>query len=136
MTSMPQLVSLFNAVGGGAAALLALRRLLALDGHRVLAGGAPGLDGWRTLFILADVVIGSVTFTGSLIASAKLMGIIRGQPIILPGGRILSWLAVVVAAERLDRAHPGRQRASSPTTPTSSYAPAGRRPWPAPWSSA
>jgi len=41
MTSMPQLVSLFNAVGGGAAALLALSDFIALDGHRVLAGGAP-----------------------------------------------------------------------------------------------
>jgi NAD(P) transhydrogenase subunit beta len=95
MTSMPQLVSLFNAVGGGAAALLALSDFIALDGHRVLAGDAPGLDGWRTLFILADVVIGSVTFTGSLIASVKLMGLIRGRPILLPGGRILSWFAMV-----------------------------------------
>ena len=95
MTSMPQLVSLFNAVGGGAAALLALNDFIALDGHRVLAGGAPGLDGWRTLFILADVLIGSVTFTGSLIASAKLMGLIRGQPIVFPGSRILSWFTVV-----------------------------------------
>jgi NAD(P) transhydrogenase subunit beta len=95
MTSMPQLVSLFNAVGGGAAALLALNDFLTLDGHRVLAGGAPGLDGWRTLFILADVLVGSVTFTGSLIASGKLMGLIRGQPIVLPGGRILSWFTVV-----------------------------------------
>jgi proton-translocating NAD(P)+ transhydrogenase subunit beta len=95
MTSMPQLVSLFNAVGGGAAALLALNDFIALDGHRVLAGGAPGLDGWRTLFILADVLIGSVTFTGSLIASAKLMGLIRGQPIMIFGGRILSWFTVV-----------------------------------------
>jgi NAD(P) transhydrogenase subunit beta len=95
MTSMPQLVSLFNAVGGGAAALLAINDFLALDGHRVLAGGAPGLDGWRTLFILADVLVGSVTFTGSLIASAKLMGLIRGRPIVLPGGRIFSWFSVV-----------------------------------------
>ncbi len=95
MTSMPQLVSLFNAVGGGAAALLALNDFIALGGHRVLAGGVPGLDGWRTFFILADVLIGSVTFTGSLIASAKLMGRIKGQPIVLPGGRILSWFTVV-----------------------------------------
>jgi NAD(P) transhydrogenase subunit beta len=95
MTSMPQLVSLFNAVGGGAAALLALNDFIAADGHRVLAGGAPGLDGWRTLFILADVIVGSVTFTGSLIASAKLMGMIRGQPIKLPGGRLVSWFTVV-----------------------------------------
>jgi NAD(P) transhydrogenase subunit beta len=95
MTSMPQLVSLFNAVGGGAATLLALSDFIALDGQRVLAGGAPGLDGWRTLFIIADVLIGSVTFTGSLIASAKLMGILKGQPILIPGGRIFSWFTVV-----------------------------------------
>ncbi|HEY5472996.1 MAG TPA: NAD(P)(+) transhydrogenase (Re/Si-specific) subunit beta [Candidatus Limnocylindrales bacterium] len=95
MTSMPQLVSLFNAVGGAAAALLALNDFIALDGHRVLAGGVPGLDGWRTLFIIADVVIGSVTFTGSLIASAKLMGRIKGQPILIPGGRIFTWLLLV-----------------------------------------
>jgi len=95
MTSMPQLVSLFNAVGGAAAALLALNDFIALDGHRVLAGGVPGLDGWRTLFIIADIVIGSVTFTGSLIASAKLMGRIKGQPILIPGGRIFTWLLLV-----------------------------------------
>jgi len=97
MTSMPQLVSLFNAVGGGAAALLALNDFIALDGQRVLAGGSPGLDGWRTLFILADVLIGSVTFTGSLVASAKLMGMIRGQPIVIPLGRIVSWIVVISA---------------------------------------
>ena len=95
MTSMPQLVSLFNAVGGAAAAVLALNDFIALDGHRVLSGGVPGLDGWRTLFIIADVVIGSVTFTGSLIASAKLMGRIKGQPILIPGGRIFTWLLLV-----------------------------------------
>jgi NAD(P) transhydrogenase subunit beta len=95
MTSMPQLVSLFNAVGGGAAALLALNDFVALNGQRVLAGGAPGLDGWRTFFILADVLVGSVTFTGSLIASAKLMGLIRGRPILIPGGRIITWATIV-----------------------------------------
>jgi len=98
MTAMPQLVSAFNAVGGGAAALLALYDFIALDGQRVLAGGAPGLDGWRSLFIVADVLIGSVTFTGSIIASAKLMGILRGQPIGIPGARLVSWAAVVAAA--------------------------------------
>jgi H+-translocating NAD(P) transhydrogenase subunit beta len=97
MTSMPQLVSAFNAVGGGAAALLALNDFIALNGQRVLAGGAPGLDGWRTLFILADIVIGSVTFTGSIVASAKLMGIIRGKPIVIPGGRIVTFATVVLA---------------------------------------
>src|SRR5512140_699852 len=97
MTSMPQLVSLFNAVGGGAAALLAINDFVGLNGERVLASGAPGLDGWRMFFILADVLIGSVTFTGSLIASAKLMGMIRGQPILIPGGRIFTWVTIVAA---------------------------------------
>ena len=97
MTSMPQLVSAFNAVGGGAAALLALNDFIGLNGQRVLAAGAPGLDGWRTLFILADILIGSVTFTGSIIASAKLMGILRGQPIVIPGGRFVTFVTVVVA---------------------------------------
>jgi NAD(P) transhydrogenase subunit beta len=96
MTSMPQLVSLFNAVGGGAAALLAINDFIGLDGQRVLAGGAPGLDGWRTLFIIADVVIGSVTFTGSLIASGKLMGIVASRPIHIPMGRIISGVLVIV----------------------------------------
>ena len=96
MTSMPQLVSLFNAVGGGAAALLAISDFIGLNGQRILAQGAPGLDGWRTLFIVADVLIGSVTFTGSLIASAKLMGKLRGQPILIPGGRLVTSLVVVV----------------------------------------
>ena len=96
MTSMPQLVSLFNAVGGGAAALLAINDFIGLDGQRVLAGGAPGLDGWRTLFIIADVVIGSVTFTGSLIASGKLMGIVASRPVHIPMGRILSGILVIV----------------------------------------
>jgi H+-translocating NAD(P) transhydrogenase subunit beta len=96
MTSMPQLVSLFNAVGGGAATLLALSDFIDKNGQRVLANGAPGLDGWRTFFIIADVLIGSVTFTGSLIASAKLMGRLRGQPILITGGRFLTGLAVVV----------------------------------------
>ncbi len=96
MTSMPQLVSLFNAVGGGAAALLAISDFIGLNGQRTLAQGAPGLDGWRTLFIVADVLIGSVTFTGSLIASAKLMGKLRGQPILIPGGRLVTSLVVIV----------------------------------------
>jgi NAD(P) transhydrogenase subunit beta len=97
MTSMPQLVSLFNAVGGGAAALLAINDFIQLSGQRTPEGALAGLDGWLMFFIVADVVVGSVTFTGSLIASAKLMGRLRGQPIILPGGRFLSSLVAVLA---------------------------------------
>jgi NAD(P) transhydrogenase subunit beta len=97
MTAMPQLVSLFNAVGGGAAALLAISEFLHRSGERTTEGGLASLDGWLMLFIIVDVVVGSVTFTGSLIASAKLMGRLRGQPIILPGGRFVSAIAAILA---------------------------------------
>ena len=79
MTAMPQLVSLFNAVGGGAAALVAIFDYL----HVV---GTPEEEVSTAIFVILGVLIGSVTFTGSLIASAKLQGLIRGQPIPVPGG--------------------------------------------------
>ena len=66
MTDMPQLVSVFNTVGGGAAALVALNDILTSE-------GTPNL----VVLITAGlgVVIGSITFTGSLIAAGKLQGI-------------------------------------------------------------
>ena len=67
MTAMPQLVSLFNAVGGGAAALIAIDDYLRLDGGR----HGP-LD--TNIFIVLDIIIGSITFTGSLIASRQAPG--------------------------------------------------------------
>jgi NAD(P) transhydrogenase subunit beta len=76
MTAMPQLVSLFNAVGGGAAALIAL-------GHRADTTAAEVTG-------VLDVVIGGVTFSGSLIASGKLAGRVPGRPLVVPGGRLIS----------------------------------------------
>jgi NAD(P) transhydrogenase subunit beta len=81
MTALPQLVSLFNAVGGGAAALIAIDDYLGLS-------AAP--DPQINVATVLDIVIGSITFTGSLIASGKLQGLISGQPIIVPGGRIVT----------------------------------------------
>ena len=89
MTAMPQLVSLFNAVGGGAAALIAIDDYLGLT-------VAP--DPQINVATVLDIVIGSITFTGSLIASGKLQGLISGQPIMIPGGRIVTIaLAAIVA---------------------------------------
>jgi H+-translocating NAD(P) transhydrogenase subunit beta len=87
MTAMPQLVSMFNAVGGGAAALIAIANY-AHDPH---------LPAGTVTATVLDVVIGSVTFTGSLIAAAKLQGY-WSQPVAVPGGRPLSAAAVLVAA--------------------------------------
>ena len=92
MTAMPQLVSLFNAVGGGAAALIAIDDYLRL----ATEGGAIALQ--ISIPTVLDILIGSITFTGSLIASGKLMGVISGKPIVLPGGRLITLAIVLVAA--------------------------------------
>ena len=73
MTAMPQLVSLFNAVGGGAAALIALG-----DHTASTQAAVTGV---------LDVVIGGVTFTGSLVAAGKLAGRISGAPVTVRFGR-------------------------------------------------
>jgi H+-translocating NAD(P) transhydrogenase subunit beta len=83
MTQMPQLVSLFNAVGGGAAALIAVADY---------AHNSDTTRGIATATVL-DVVIGCVTFSGSLIAAAKLQGY-WSQPVSFPGGRLLSGVAL------------------------------------------
>ena len=93
MTAMPQLVSLFNAVGGGAAALIAIDDYLGLA-----AGSAVRID--THIFIVLDIIIGSITFTGSIIASGKLQGLIPGKPIYVPGGQLvtLALAAITVIA--------------------------------------
>jgi NAD(P) transhydrogenase subunit beta len=73
MTAMPQLVALFNGVGGGAAALVALLELAHIDTQ--FAAGA----------IAFTVFVGAVSFSGSGITFAKLQGILPGRPLIFPG---------------------------------------------------
>jgi len=90
MTAMPQLVSLFNAVGGGAAALVAIEDFIRLND-----GGTAALD--TTVFVVLGALIGSVTFTGSLIAGGKLQGLIPGKPIYVPGGQIVTILLALIA---------------------------------------
>jgi NAD(P) transhydrogenase subunit beta len=84
MTAMPQLVSLFNAVGGGAAALIAIDDYIRL----VNLGSAVRID--ENIFIVLDIIIGSITFTGSIVASGKLQGLIPGKPIQVPGGQLVT----------------------------------------------
>ena len=97
MTAMPQLVSLFNAVGGGAAALIAIDDYIRLASLQTLLPNSIPLE--VSVPTVLDIVIGGVTFTGSLIASGKLMGIISGKPIRIPGGQLVTLaLAVITAA--------------------------------------
>jgi H+-translocating NAD(P) transhydrogenase subunit beta len=93
MTAMPQMVALFNGVGGGAAALIALAEL-----HRLLPQlGRPHID---TLVAIAlSGLIGAISFSGSMVAFAKLQELIGGRPITYPGQNVgnLALLAVLVA---------------------------------------
>jgi H+-translocating NAD(P) transhydrogenase subunit beta len=79
MTQMPQMVALFNGVGGGAAALVALMEL----------GETSGVDpGWFSLTATAfTALVGSVSFAGSMITFAKLQEIMTTRPVVLPGAR-------------------------------------------------
>ena len=83
MTAMPQLVSVFNAVGGGAAALIAIDDYLHFGANEAVPLAT-------TIAVVLDVIIGSITFTGSLIASGKLQGLMPGKPIFIPGGRMVT----------------------------------------------
>lgn len=85
MTAIPQLVSLFNAVGGGAAALVALA-----DVVRLTERAGATLPGRTSVASVLDVLIGAVTFSGSLVAAGKLQGWITGKPLVLPGSRVVT----------------------------------------------
>ncbi len=84
MTAMPQMVALFNGVGGGAAALIALAEI-----HRVLPPpGAPTVD--ISLGIVLSALIGSISFAGSMVAFAKLQELIGGKPITYAGQQFVN----------------------------------------------
>src|SRR3954468_7407975 len=84
MTAMPQMVALFNGVGGGAVALVALSEY-----HDRIPN--PGDIPADTLIpILLSCVIGAVSFAGSLIAFAKLQELMTGRPIVFPGSKFVN----------------------------------------------
>jgi len=84
MTAMPQLVSLFNAVGGGAAALVAFAEVLRAEGVLDRAGVSLVLP------TVLDVLIGALTFSGSLVAVGKLAGRLPGHPVTSSAGRLVT----------------------------------------------
>ncbi len=88
MTAMPQMVALFNGVGGGAAALVALA-----EWHR-----AVDLAGDVTVSIVLSALIGSISFAGSMVAFAKLQELVSGRPIVFPGQNVVDGLVLVAAA--------------------------------------
>jgi H+-translocating NAD(P) transhydrogenase subunit beta len=91
MTQMPQMVALFNGVGGGAAALVALLEL-----HDVVENG--GHTGWFNLAAGAfTVVVGSISFAGSVVTFAKLQELMTSRPVVFPGLPVLFGGSLVAA---------------------------------------
>ena len=80
MTAMPQMVALFNGVGGGAAALIAFSEF-----H--VAQGDVGSD--EIVSIVLSSLIGSVSFAGSMVAFAKLQELVSGRPIVFRGQNVV-----------------------------------------------
>ena len=78
MTAMPQMVALFNGVGGGAAALISV-----VEFHGVWANiGDVGVE--RAISTVFSALVGSVSFSGSMVAFAKLQELLSGRPITYP----------------------------------------------------
>ncbi len=89
MTAMPQLVAIFNGFGGGASVLVAGAALI-----RALEGGRPPMH--QLIATVVSSLIGAVTFWGSLVAWAKLQGVLaRGNPVLLPGRHVINSLVAV-----------------------------------------
>jgi NAD(P) transhydrogenase subunit beta len=89
MTAMPQMVALFNGVGGGAAALISLAEL-----HRILPDpGRPHVD--VGLAIVLSGLIGAISFAGSMVAFAKLQELIGGRPITYAGQQFVNGIFFV-----------------------------------------
>ena len=85
MTQMPQLVALFNGVGGGAAALVAVLELSSSE--------SP----WSKVAVVFTMLVGAVSFSGSAVTVGKLQGLISSRPLIFPGLAIVMG-GIVVAA--------------------------------------
>ena len=87
MTDMPQMIALYNGMGGGAAGAIAAVELLKGDFHSQI---------FLTLAVLG-ALIGSISFSGSMVAFAKLQGLIR-RPMRFPGQQLFNIAVFLVAA--------------------------------------
>ena len=81
MTAIPQMVALFNGVGGGAAMLVSLDEYVRL--HRLDSTA-------EAIAVVFTAIIGSVSFTGSALTFAKLQEMMTGRPVIIPGAQLVT----------------------------------------------
>ena len=91
MTGMPQMVALFNGLGGAASALVAGSELVLRNSLETTVEADPVF----LVAVAASALIGAVTLTGSLIAFGKLQGIVTGKPVIFPMQQLVN-LALLV----------------------------------------
>ncbi len=89
MTAMPQLVAIFNGVGGGAAALVSITEFIHIKSTHPAT--------YVTLEVLLGVLIGTVSFSGSAIAYAKLQELMTGRPVTYPGQQLINALVGLAA---------------------------------------
>jgi len=89
MTAMPQLVAIFNGVGGGAASLVSITEFVHIKSTNPAT--------YVTLEVLLGVLIGTVSFSGSAIAFAKLQELMTGRPVTYPGQQIINAIVGVAA---------------------------------------
>jgi H+-translocating NAD(P) transhydrogenase subunit beta len=90
MTAMPQMVALFNGVGGGAVALIAWAEFRS-------SGGDLSSDLSVGIPLVFAAIIGSISFWGSNIAFGKLQGLISGRPVKIPAGLFVNIALLLVA---------------------------------------
>src|SRR6201991_4130916 len=89
MTEMPQMVALYNGVGGGAVALIAWAEIR----HGISLGHEIPLD--ELIPILFAGVVGSVSFWGSNVAFAKLQDLIPTRPLAVPGQQVINAILLI-----------------------------------------
>jgi len=90
MTEIPQLVAMFNGFGGGASVLVALSYFWVN-----MASGIV-LDSFDITTVILSVIIGTVTFTGSMVAFGKLHGLIKSRPVLFKGNNLLNLLLFLI----------------------------------------
>ncbi|MBB5745933.1 NAD(P)(+) transhydrogenase (Re/Si-specific) subunit beta [Brevundimonas variabilis] len=90
MTDMPQLVAAFHSLVGMAACLVAIGAVYAPEAFGILNSAGTGIKTLSIVELSLGVAIGAITFTGSVIAFAKLNGNMSGAPIILPARHLIN----------------------------------------------
>ncbi|NUR18993.1 MAG: NAD(P)(+) transhydrogenase (Re/Si-specific) subunit beta, partial [Gemmatimonadaceae bacterium] len=86
MTAMPQMVALFNGMGGATAALVSIAEFIRAANHAVQPGAGAAVSG------ALGIAIGAISFTGSLVAFGKLQEILPGRPLLFPGRHLVNGL--------------------------------------------